>query len=96
VLVSVFVTLLTGNVAPVPTLVLLGVLLVPATFVTWGIRTLERRRRHHRDRVSAFVVGGLLGVLGASVLETYLLHPFSWLFLGVGVIEKADTTLPRS
>jgi RsiW-degrading membrane proteinase PrsW (M82 family) len=87
--VSVLVTLLTGNVALVPTLVLLGSFLVPVTFVTWAFE-------HWRDEdvtteivVSAFVVGGLLGVLGASVLETYLLHPSSWLFLGVGLIEEA-------
>jgi RsiW-degrading membrane proteinase PrsW (M82 family) len=87
--VSVIVTLFTGNVALVPTLVLLGSFLVPVTFVTWAFE-------HWRDEdvtteivVSAFVVGGLLGVLGASVLETYLLHPSSWLFLGVGLIEEA-------
>jgi protease PrsW len=87
--VSVLVTLFTGNVALVPTLVLLGSFLVPVTFVTWAFE-------HWRDEdvtteivVSAFVVGGLLGVLGASVLETYLLHPSSWLFLGVGLIEEA-------
>ena len=36
-----------------------------------------------------FLVGGVLGVLGASVLETYLLRPSPWLFVGVGLIEEA-------
>lgn len=88
-IVSVLVTLFTGNVTLVPTLVLLGSFLVPATFVTWAF---ERWRDEHVTTeivVSAFVVGGLLGVLGASVLETYLLHPSSWLFFGVGLIEEA-------
>lgn len=39
--------------------------------------------------VTAFTVGGLLGVLAAAVLETYLLHPSPALFLGVGLIEEA-------
>nr|BFE70010.1 hypothetical protein GCM10020092_033110 [Actinoplanes digitatis] len=38
---------------------------------------------------STFLTGGMLGVLGASVLEAYLLHPSPWLFLGVGLIEEA-------
>jgi RsiW-degrading membrane proteinase PrsW (M82 family) len=38
---------------------------------------------------STFVAGGVLGVLGASVLEAYLLHPSPWLFFGVGLIEEA-------
>ncbi|HXP54484.1 MAG TPA: PrsW family glutamic-type intramembrane protease, partial [Streptosporangiaceae bacterium] len=38
--------------------------------------------------VRAFVIGGLLGVFGASVLETYLLHPSYLMFFGVGLIEE--------
>ncbi|GAA5121938.1 hypothetical protein [Haloechinothrix salitolerans] len=33
-----------------------------------------------------FIIGG---VLGASVLETYLLHPSACLYGGVGLIEEA-------
>jgi protease PrsW len=86
---SVYVTLLTGNVALLPTLVLLGSFLVPVSFVAWAF---ERWRDEHVTAelvVSAFVVGGLLGVLGASLLETYLLHPSPLLFLGAGLIEEA-------
>lgn len=36
-----------------------------------------------------FITGGVLGVLGASVLEAFLLHPSPWLFGGVGLIEEA-------
>jgi RsiW-degrading membrane proteinase PrsW (M82 family) len=88
-IVSVVVTLYTGNVALVPTLVLLGSFLVPATFVTWAFERWRDEDVTTEIVVSAFIVGGLLGVLGASVLETALLHPSSWLFLGVGLIEEA-------
>jgi RsiW-degrading membrane proteinase PrsW (M82 family) len=59
------------------------------TFVTWAFERWRDEDVTTEIVVSAFVVGGLLGVLGASVLETYLLHPSSWLFLGVGLIEEA-------
>ncbi|HEY0470075.1 MAG TPA: PrsW family glutamic-type intramembrane protease [Kribbella sp.] len=86
---SLVVTLYTANANLVPTLILLGSFLVPVTFVAWAF---ERWRDEHVTAeliVSAFAVGGVLGMLGASVLETYLLHPSPLLFLGVGLIEEA-------
>ncbi|TVT24361.1 PrsW family intramembrane metalloprotease [Amycolatopsis acidiphila] len=86
---TVVITFLTGNPNLVPTLVLLGSFLVPVTFVTWAFD------RRHTGELTAellfttFVAGGVLGVLAASLLETYLLHPSPWLFLGVGLIEEA-------
>lgn len=88
-LVSLVVTLLTGNANLVPTLILLGSFLVPVTFVAWSF---ERWRDTHVTAeliVKAFVIGGLLGVLAAALLETYLLKPSALLFLGVGLIEEA-------
>jgi RsiW-degrading membrane proteinase PrsW (M82 family) len=88
-IVSLLVILFTANANLVPTLILLGSFLVPVTFVAWAF---ERWRDEHVTAeliVSAFAVGGVLGVLGASVLETYLLHPSPLLFLGVGLIEEA-------
>lgn len=88
-LLTVVVTFLTGNPNLVPTLVLLGSFLVPVTFVVWAFG------RRHSGEVTAellfstFVTGGVLGVLAASLLESYLLHPSAWLFLGVGLIEEA-------
>ncbi|GAA0504038.1 hypothetical protein Ade02nite_35080 [Paractinoplanes deccanensis] len=86
-LATVAVTFLTANANLVPTLVLLGSFLVPVTFVAWAYS--------HRDEVITvealfrlFVVGGILGVLGASILESYLLHPSAWMFVGVGLIEE--------
>ncbi len=86
---TVVVTLFTGNPNLIPTLVLLGSFLVPVTFVLWAFG------RRHSGEVTAellfstFVTGGVLGVLAASLLETYLLHPSPGFFIGVGLIEEA-------
>jgi RsiW-degrading membrane proteinase PrsW (M82 family) len=86
---SALVTYLTGNPHLIPTLVLLGSFLVPATFVAWAFE-----RRHSGEitaelMFSTFLFGGVLGVLGASVLEAYLLYPSPWLYVGVGLVEEA-------
>ena len=88
-LLTAVVTFVTGNPNLVPTLVLLGSFLVPVTFVVWAFG-----RRHSGEVTSellfsTFVSGGVLGVLAASLLESYLLHPSPGLFLGVGLIEEA-------
>ncbi|ASU82061.1 PrsW family intramembrane metalloprotease [Nocardiopsis gilva YIM 90087] len=85
---TVVVTFLTGNTNLLPTIVLLGSFLVPVTFVAWAY---ERDRGGNvtvETLFTAFVVGGILGVLGASLLEGYLLHPSPLLYLGVGTIEE--------
>ncbi|WP_086667600.1 PrsW family intramembrane metalloprotease [Lentzea kentuckyensis] len=88
-LATVAITYITENANLIPTIVLLGSFLVPATFVVWAFE------RGHSGEVTGeivfrtFAVGGVLGVLGASLLETYLLHPSPWLFVGVGLIEEA-------
>lgn len=92
---SAFVTYLTGNPNLIPTLVLLGSFLVPVTFVTWAFERRNTGEITGELVFRLFVVGGVLGVLGASVLETYLLHPSPWLYLGVGLIEEASSW-PRS
>jgi len=83
------VTVLTGNINLIPTLVLLGAFLVPATFVIWALERWQDEDLTAATVVRAFLVGGLLGVLGAAVLEAYLLHPSPWLFGGVGLIEES-------
>jgi hypothetical protein len=79
----------TGNAALVPSLILLGSFLVPVTFVAWAFERWRDEDVTTELIVVAFVVGGLLGTLGAAVLEAYLLHPSALLFLGVGLIEEA-------
>ena len=86
---TVLVTFATQNSNLIPTIILLGSFLVPVTFVTYAFS--------HADPVitpqrifSAFVVGGTLGVLGASLLEAELLNtPSPFTYLGVGLIEEA-------
>jgi RsiW-degrading membrane proteinase PrsW (M82 family) len=88
-LVSVITTFITGNPNLIPTVVLLGSFLVPVTFVAWAFERRDTGELTPGLLLSTFVVGGVLGVVAASVLEAYLLHPSPWLFVGVGVIEEA-------
>jgi RsiW-degrading membrane proteinase PrsW (M82 family) len=85
---SVAVTYWTKNVHLVPTVILLGSFLVPTLFVVWAFR-----REHEvvtlEDVLTGFVVGGVLGVLGATVLEARFLQPTSlFVYLGVGFTEE--------
>jgi RsiW-degrading membrane proteinase PrsW (M82 family) len=86
---TVVVIFLTGNPNLVPTLVLLGSFLVPVTFVTWAFERRETGELTPTLILTTFLAGGVLGVLAASLLESYLLRPSWWLFLGVGLIEEA-------
>ncbi|MFE7468222.1 PrsW family intramembrane metalloprotease [Streptomyces sp. NPDC057499] len=87
-LLTAIITYTTQNTNLLPTLILLGSFLIPAVFVLWAYE------RHGRDLGAPLILGcsltgGILGVLGASVAESYLLHPSIWIFLGVGLIEEA-------
>jgi len=86
---SAVVIYLTGNPNLIPTLVLLGSFLVPVTFVAWAFERRDSGELTADLVFRTFLVGGVLGVLGASVLETYLLYPSPWLYGGVGLIEEA-------
>jgi protease PrsW len=86
---SVVVTFTTRNANLIPTLILVGSFLVPVSFVAWAFENWRDEHVTTELVVQAFVVGGLLGVLGASLLEAYLLHPSPLLFVGVGLIEEA-------
>ncbi|WP_250030220.1 PrsW family intramembrane metalloprotease [Paractinoplanes maris] len=87
-LATVAITFLTANANLVPTLVLLGSFLVPVTFVAWAYEHRDEKTMPVGLLFQLFVVGGILGILGASVLESYLLHPAWWMFAGVGLIEE--------
>jgi RsiW-degrading membrane proteinase PrsW (M82 family) len=86
---TVVVTFATRNANLVPTIILLGSFLVPVAFVTYAFG--------HADQVvtaqrifTAFVYGGVLGVLGASVLEdAFLRQPSGPTYVWVGLIEEA-------
>ena len=85
---TVLVTYWTNNVNLIPTIVLLGSFLVPCSFVAWAY---ERYGTDlGTDRIIAcFAVGGIIGVLGASLLEYLLLRSNAWVYVGVGLIEEA-------
>ncbi|MEO3869847.1 PrsW family glutamic-type intramembrane protease [Nonomuraea sp. B12E4] len=87
-LATVIVTGLTGNSNLVPTVVLLGSFLVPVTFVVWAYGRGRSARVTVELLFMAFVVGGVLGVLGASLLESWLIRPSIVMYVLVGLIEE--------
>jgi protease PrsW len=86
---TVLVTFTTQNSNLIPTIILLGSFLVPVTFVTYAFSRADPIITPERI-FGAFVVGGTLGVLGASLLEAELLKtPSPFTYLEVGLIEEA-------
>jgi RsiW-degrading membrane proteinase PrsW (M82 family) len=86
---SVSVTFATGDSNLIPTIILLGSFLVPVTFVVYALGRVEEVVTPPR-LFTALIAGGLVGVLGASVLEATLVRQPSGLgYLGVGLIEEA-------
>ncbi len=85
------VTYWTENATLLPTVILLGSFLVPTTFVLWAFETRAGSSLSPTTVLKAFVVGGVLGILLASILETALLtgeRPLL-MYAGVGLIEEA-------
>jgi RsiW-degrading membrane proteinase PrsW (M82 family) len=85
---TVVVTAWTENSNLVPTVVLFGSFLVPVTFVVWAYGRDRSPRVTVEMMFKAFVVGGVLGVLGASLLESWLIRPSIVMYLLVGLIEE--------
>jgi protease PrsW len=83
------VTFTTRNANLVPTVILLGSFLIPVTFVSFAFERADAVLTTQRI-LTAFVYGGVLGVLGASVLESaFLRQPSGLGYVGVGLIEEA-------
>ncbi|QDP96808.1 PrsW family intramembrane metalloprotease [Microlunatus elymi] len=85
-LITAAVTLATENSNLVPTVILLGSFLVPFSVVLFAAERVEG----NLDTLwlmMAFFVGGVFGVLGASILEVNL-KPSWHLYLAVGAIEE--------
>src|SRR3979411_3335591 len=79
---------ITRNVILLPTIVLLGSFLVPITAVVWYLDHDPSPALSPRRIVTAFLIGGVMGVLGASLLEYWLVQVG---FIGafeVGLIEE--------
>jgi RsiW-degrading membrane proteinase PrsW (M82 family) len=86
---AVLVTFATQNANLVPTIILLGSFLVPVTFVAYAFAHAGQVVTPQRI-FTAFVYGGALGVLGASLLEAeFLRQPSMSTYVGVGLIEEA-------
>jgi len=86
---TVVVTFVTRNANLIPTIILLGSFLVPVTFVAYAFQRADEIVTAQRV-FTAFVYGGVLGVLGASLLEAaFLRQPSALSYVGVGLIEEA-------
>jgi RsiW-degrading membrane proteinase PrsW (M82 family) len=86
---TVVVTFATQNANLIPTIILLGSFLVPVTFVAYAFGRADEIVTVQRI-FSAFVYGGVLGTLGASLLEgEFLKSPSAGTYIYVGLIEEA-------
>jgi protease PrsW len=85
---SVLITALTGNLNMIPTVVLLGSFLVPVTAMVWYLDHYESPVATPRVVLSTFVVGGVLGVLAACLMESWLASDRPLLYAAVGLIEE--------
>jgi RsiW-degrading membrane proteinase PrsW (M82 family) len=92
-LASVLVTGITGNLTMIPTVILLGSFLVPATAVIWYLDHYQSAELDPWRVFSAFVVGGVLGVLAASLLEAWLLSDGVLVYVSVGFLEELAKVL---
>jgi RsiW-degrading membrane proteinase PrsW (M82 family) len=79
---------LTANLILLPTIVLIGSFLVPVTAVVWNLDHDPSPELSPSRILSAFIVAGAVGVLGASVLEYYFVGGGATGFLQVGLIEE--------
>jgi protease PrsW len=82
------VTFITLNPNLVPTLILIGSFLVPVTFVAYAFEHRASDTLTEHTIFVGFVYGGVLGVLGASLLESWLLGLSNLGYIGVGLIEE--------
>jgi protease PrsW len=95
-IVATIVMLLTGNLNLYPTVILIGNFLVPVVFVAFLYDHQQFSSLSLDTVAKSFCIGGILGVLGASILESLVLpvasNPTRGLSLGgalaVGLIEE--------
>ncbi len=85
---------ITGNPNLFPTVILLGAFLVPVAFVTYFYEHVRHRDVSLPLLTTSFVVGGVLGVVAAGLLEYGTLRGLGIsALLGVGLIEEAAKLL---
>ena len=78
----------TQNVILLPTIVLLGSFLVPVTAVVWYLDHDPSPPLSPRRILTAFLIGSTIGVLGASLLEYWLVQANLVGAFEVGLIEE--------
>jgi protease PrsW len=79
----------TSNLILLPTIVLLGSFLVPVTGVVWYLDHDPSPALSPRRIVLAFIIAGVMGALGASLLEFWFVYgPGPLGYLKVGLIEE--------
>jgi RsiW-degrading membrane proteinase PrsW (M82 family) len=86
--VSVAVTAVTGNLNLIPTVILIGSFLVPAAAVVWYLDHYQSPELDPWRVFAAFLVGGTLGVILASILEAWLLSDGVLVYVAVGFLEE--------
>src|SRR2546421_8840618 len=79
---------ITHNIILLPTIVLLGSFLVPITAVVWYLDHDPSPALSPRRIVTAFLIGGVMGVLRASLLEYWLVRGGLVGSFEVGVVEE--------
>jgi RsiW-degrading membrane proteinase PrsW (M82 family) len=83
-------TVASDNVHLVPSVLVLGALLIPVTFVVYVFERLSITTDMVPTLATCFVVGGLVGTAAASVLEYETLRDLGTLpMLAVGLIEES-------
>jgi RsiW-degrading membrane proteinase PrsW (M82 family) len=85
------VTFMTNSVYLMPTLILMGAFLAPATCVVYAYERRASGALSERTIFVGFALGGILGILSASVLESWFLRQHPPLTgVWVGMIEEAS------
>src|SRR3989440_10061331 len=85
---TIVVARITHNIILLPTIVLLGSFLVPVTAVVWYLDHDPSPALSPRRILTAFIIGGVIGVLGASLLEYWLVRAGLVGAVEVGLIEE--------
>lgn len=86
-IVTTIVLYITGNPNLYPTVILIGNFLVPITFVAFLYDHQHISSLTPYSIMTCFVVGGVLGVLGASMLEAFLLTPSTSPYQGISLSD---------
>ncbi len=88
-LVAAVVTALTDDVILVPTILVLGSFLIPATVVMFALSRAGEGHLTGEVLLMGFLAGGTVGVVASALTETYLLPSAQGTFIVVGLVEES-------